>query len=512
MEFSIKSGASGKLRSACVIVGVFTPHKLTDAAKALDEAAQGYLSGILRRGDLAAKVGATLLLHHVPEVASARVLLVSLGKEADFREKQYGEAIKAAVRAAQDTGAADALCCLSEVAPPGRDIGWRVRQAALAASEAAYRFDVYKKQTEQTGKDDKKSRKPGSVLKKLAFCVEAGERPAAEAALQEGQAMAAGASFARDLGNQPGNVCTPAYLAASARTLAKEFGLDCQVLEQKKLEKLGMRALLAVAQGSREPPQFIILRYEGGKSGEKPLVLVGKGITFDSGGISLKPAADMDEMKYDMCGAAAVLGVMRTAATLALPLNLIALIPACENMPDGRATRPGDIVTSLSGQTIEILNTDAEGRLILCDALAYAERFAPEAVIDVATLTGACVVALGHVASGLFTGEEALARELLQAGEDAQDRVWRLPLWDDYQELLKSPFADMTNTGGRYGGAITAACFLSRFAKKYPWAHLDIAGTAWKSGAGKGATGRPVALLAHFLLARAQQQRERGGA
>jgi leucyl aminopeptidase len=298
-------------------------------------------------------------------------------------------------------------------------------------------------------------------------------------------------------------VCTPAYLAGQAVALAKELKLNCQVLEQKDMKKLGMHALLAVAQGSRQAPQFIVLQYQGGKSGAHPLLLVGKGITFDSGGISLKPAADMDEMKYDMCGAAAVLGVMRAAARMALPMNLVALIPTCENMPGGGATRPGDIVTSLSGQTIEILNTDAEGRLILCDALAYAERFKPEAVIDIATLTGACVVALGHVATGLFSNRDDLAQALLKAGEEALDPAWRLPLWDDYQELLKSRFADMTNTGGRHGGAITAACFLSRFAKKYAWAHLDIAGTAWKSGSNKGATGRPVSLLVSFLLQRA---------
>ncbi|MGL5633082.1 MAG: leucyl aminopeptidase, partial [Azovibrio sp.] len=300
--------------------------------------------------------------------------------------------------------------------------------------------------------------------------------------------------------NQPGNVCTPSYLAEQALQMSKTLGLECEILEREDMEKLGMHSLLSVSNGSRQPPKFIILRHMKGKAKEKPLVLVGKGITFDTGGISLKPPADMDEMKYDMCGAAAVLGTMQAAALMDLPLNLIALVPSCENMPDGNATRPGDIVESMSGQTIEIINTDAEGRLILCDALTYAERFEPEAVIDIATLTGACVIALGHIATGLFANEDALARKLLTAGEEAHDRAWHMPLWEDYQELIKSPFADMSNTGGRWGGSITAACFLSRFTKKYEWAHLDIAGTAWKSGADKGATGRPVSLLAHYLL------------
>jgi leucyl aminopeptidase len=295
-------------------------------------------------------------------------------------------------------------------------------------------------------------------------------------------------------------VCTPAHLAETALSLAAEFALDCQVLERADMEALAMNALLAVARGSHQAPKLIVVHYRGGPDGEAPLVLVGKGVTFDSGGISLKPGAEMDEMKYDMSGAATVLGTLKACATMKLPLNLSVIIPAVENMPGGDATRPGDIVTSMSGQTIEILNTDAEGRLILCDALTYAERFSPQTVIDVATLTGACVVALGHVASGLFANDDTLARDLLAASDEAHDRAWQLPLWDEYQELLKSPFADMANIGGRWGGAISAACFLSRFTKKFEWAHLDIAGTAWKSGADKGATGRPVPLLAHYLL------------
>jgi len=311
-------------------------------------------------------------------------------------------------------------------------------------------------------------------------------------------------TLARTLGNLPGNVCTPGYLADTALQIARDHALDCQIIERAEMETLGMHSLLSVAKGSRQPPKLVVVHYRGAQDAkEKPMVLIGKGITFDSGGISLKPGPEMDEMKFDMCGAASVLGTLKVVARMQLPINLTVLVPTTENMPDGAASKPGDIVTSMSGQTIEILNTDAEGRLILCDALTYAERFEPQAVIDVATLTGACVIALGHVASGLFANNDGLARDLLQAGDEAQDRAWQMPLWDEYQDLLKSNFADMANIGGRAAGSVSAACFLSRFAKKFEWAHLDIAGTAWKSGADKGATGRPVPLLAHYLLKRA---------
>jgi len=496
VEFSIKSGSPEKQRSACVVVGVFEPRKLTLPAELLDKAAKGYISDIIRRGDMEGKSGSTLLLHNVPGTLCDRVLLVGLGKEKEFREKEYCDAIHTAVKTLNETGAFDGTLFLTETGPKRRGVAWRIRQATMVAQNTVYRFDHYKSKKADI-------RRP---LRKLTFAVERrNELPPAEDALLQGNAIAEGISLARNLGNQPGNVCTPTYLADQALAMAKELGLQCQVLEREEMAQLGMHSLLSVAQGSRQAPKFIILEHKGGKAGDKPLALVGKGITFDTGGISLKPAADMDEMKYDMCGAAAVLGTMQAAARMALPLNLVALIPTCENMPGGSATRPGDIVTSMSGQTIEILNTDAEGRLILCDALTYAERFEPSAVIDVATLTGACVVALGHVATGLFANEDSLARELLAAGEEAHDRAWHMPLWDDYQDLLKSPFADMGNIGGRWGGAITAACFLSRFAKKYEWAHLDIAGTAWKSGNHKGATGRPVSLLAHYLLKQAEK-------
>lgn len=310
-------------------------------------------------------------------------------------------------------------------------------------------------------------------------------------------------TLAKDLGNLPGNICTPSYLAEQSVRLAREWKLDVKILELKDMEKLGMGSLLSVAKGSRQPPKFIVLQYLGAARKEKPVVLVGKGITFDTGGISLKPGAEMDEMKFDMCGAASVIGTLRAVAQMRLKLNVIGLVPTAENMPDGAASKPGDIVTSMSGQTIEILNTDAEGRLILCDALTYAERYKPQAVVDIATLTGACIIALGNVCSGLFSNKDALAGELLAAGLESRDRAWQLPLWDEYHEQLKSNFADVANIGGRAAGSVTAACFLSRFAKKYAWAHLDIAGTAWRSGKDKGASGRPVPLLTSFLMKRA---------
>ncbi|MGH8697629.1 MAG: leucyl aminopeptidase, partial [Burkholderiales bacterium] len=403
------------------------------------------------------------------------------------------EAVRAATGAAADTGAAEAVFYFVELPVVDHDIAWRARHAALVAAEALYRFEAMK---------SKKS--PARALKRitLALARKSGEAGAARG-LAEGRATAAGMALAKDLGNLPGNVCTPTYLADAAGKLARQWKLGVDVLERRAMEKLGMGALLSVAKGSHQPPKFIELRYRGGAKGAKPIVLVGKGVTFDTGGISLKPAAEMDEMKFDMCGAASVLGTLRAIAELELELNVVGLVPATENMPGGHASKPGDIVTSMSGQTIEILNTDAEGRLILCDALTYAERFDPVAVVDVATLTGACVVALGHVASGLYSNRDELAEELLEAGREAWDRAWHMPLWEDYQEQLKSPFADLANIGGRPAGSVTAACFLSRFADKYAWAHLDVAGTAWTSGKNKGASGRPVPLLTAFLLNRA---------
>ena len=494
MEFSIKSGSPEKQRSACVVAGVFESRKLTLPAELLDNASDGYISEIVRRGDMEGKAGTTLLLQKVPGTLSERVLLVGLGKEKDFREKEFCNAVRTAVKTLNETGAFDASIFLTELAVKKRSVAWRIRQTAMIALDATYKFDQFKSKKDEV-------RRP---LRKLTLGVERrNELALSEEALNQGIAIAQGMALAKTLGNLPPNICHPSYLAEQAQAMAAEFKLGCEILDTADMEKLGMHSLLSVARGAHQPPKLIVLSYKGAKASEKPIVLVGKGVTFDTGGISLKPAAEMDEMKYDMCGAAGVLGTMQAVAGMQLPINLTVIVPATENMPGGNASRPGDIVTSMSGQTIEILNTDAEGRLILCDALTYAERFEPDTVIDVATLTGACVVALGGVASGLFANKDSLAHELLDAGNEAHDRAWHMPLWDDYQELLKSPFADMGNIGGRWGGAITAACFLSRFTKKYDWAHLDIAGTAWKSGAEKGATGRPVPLLTHYLMQRA---------
>ena len=494
MEFSIKSGNPEKQRGACVVVGVFESRKLTPSADLIDSASQSLLSDLLRRGDMDGKAGSTLLLHNVPGTVCDRVLLVGLGKEKEFRDKAYCAAIRNTLKALRDTGAQNATIFLTEIPVAKRNTGWRIRQAAMLSLDSAYRFDQFKS----------KKNENHSKLRKLAFAVEQrSELALAEDALLQGQAIAEGMALAKTLGNLPGNVCTPTYLADTALQIAEDHAIQCEILERADMEALGMHSLLSVAKGSHQPPKLIVLQYKGGEESDKPLLLIGKGITFDSGGISLKPGEGMDEMKFDMCGAASVLGTLKAVALMKLPINLTVIVPTTENMPGGAASKPGDIVASMSGQTIEILNTDAEGRLILCDALTYAERFSPDAVIDVATLTGACVIALGHVATGLFANDDALARELLSAGDEALDRAWQMPLWDDYQDLLNSNFADMANIGGRPAGSVSAACFLSRFAKKYEWAHLDIAGTAWKSGAEKGATGRPVPMLAHYLLKRA---------
>jgi len=486
VEFSIKNGNPGKQRSACVVVGVFETRVLTEAAKTLDKNANGYISDILNNGDMEGKAGSTLLLHKVPNTVCKRVLLVGLGKKSKLHDREYRNAVQAAFNALHETGALDAVLFLIEDPVIKREISWKISHTVIMAMKSVYHPDQLKSKHEGSKQH----------LRKVTLSTTSRvDSDIGEKALQWGLATAHGMSLTKDLGNLPPNVCTPSYLAELAMKMAKTYKLKATVLEQKDMERLGMGSLLSVAQGSSQPAKLITLEYWGRKKKEKPVVLVGKGVTFDTGGISLKPAAEMDEMKYDMCGAASVLGTIAAIAQMRLPINVVGIIPATENMPGGNATKPGDIVTSMSGQTIEILNTDAEGRLILCDALTYAERYEPEVVIDIATLTGACVIALGHVASGLLSNNEELAMELLNASEQAADRAWHLPLWDDYQEQLKSNFADMANIGGRAAGTITAACFLSRFTKKYRWAHIDIAGTAWESGKKKGATGRPVPLL-----------------
>jgi len=493
VEFSIKAAPPEKLKSDCVAVPVFASGKLSAAAHELDRAAKGQLSRILKQGDFDPKPGSTLMLYGVTGVSAVRVLLVGFGKQQEVGAKEYRDGVRGAVRALADAGVEEAALYAIEVSVTQRDAGWATMHAATVALETTYRFDRLKSKS----KDNKKG------LQRMVLGVTGKQARGLDAALVRGIAIGEGVNFARDLGNLPPNICTPAYLAEQSRALGRSHKLKVSVLERKGMEKLGMGSLLSVSDGSRQPPKLITLEHRGGPKEQKPVVLVGKGITFDTGGISLKPSAEMDEMKYDMSGAGSVLGTMKAAAAMNLPLNVVGVIPTTENMPGGNATRPGDIVTSMSGQTVEILNTDAEGRLILCDALTYSERFKPAAVIDIATLTGACVIALGHVTSGLFANDDKLAHEVLAAGQTSWDRAWHMPAWEDYQEQLRSNFADMANIGGRPAGSITAACFLARFAKNFKWAHLDIAGTAWKSGREKGSTGRPVPLLTQFLMTRA---------
>lgn len=500
MEFSIKSGKPEKQRNDCVIVAVYESKKLSAAASVLDQVSGGQITAVLKHGDIDGKAGSTLLLHNLTGVTSHRTLLVGLGKESDVKESDFRKAVAASIKALAKTGAKNAASFLAEVKIKRQSLAWKVAQLAEVASDATYHFEQVKGKAR---KEDKAERR--EIEKLEVHVAQASEIKTVELALKQGLALAAGVRFAKDLGNLPPNVCTPTYLADQAKAMVKSHGLKVQVLDRAEMEKLGMGSFMGVAQGSVQPPKLIVMQHNQGKKGQKPVVLVGKGITFDTGGISLKPGAEMDEMKYDMCGAASVLGTFKAIAEMGLPLNVVGVIPTCENMPDGNAIRPGDVLTSMSGQTIEVLNTDAEGRLILCDALTYAERFEPAAVVDIATLTGACVIALGHHLSGLFSNQDSLAKELLKAGEDALDRAWHMPMLDDYQSQLDSNFADMANIGGRAGGSITAACFLSRYTKKYDWAHLDIAGTAWKSGKDKGSTGRPVPLLTQFLMNRASE-------
>jgi leucyl aminopeptidase len=492
VEFSIKQSNPEKQRSNCVVVGVYEGGKLSPAAQALDKATKHALSNLIANGDMSGKSASTLLLYKLPGVTAERVLLVGLGKAGELTNKTSVEILRATFSALNGTPAKDATLFIIDEGV-GRDATWVVRQAVFAAAESVYRADTLKSKPAKA-----------ATLKSITFATL--DKPAAmlKNVIDQAAATARGMELTKTLGNLPGNICTPTYLASKAQALAKAHkSIKTTVLGEKDIQKLGMGSFLSVTRGSEQPAKLITMEYYGADKKHKPVVLVGKGITFDSGGISLKPGAEMDEMKYDMSGAASVLGTMQAIAEMGLKLNVIGVIPACENLPSGKATKPGDIVKSMSGQTIEILNTDAEGRLILCDALTYSKKFNPDTVIDIATLTGACVIALGHVASGLFSNEEKLAQELLVAGEQAHDRAWQLPLWEDYQPLLDSNFADMQNIGGRAGGTITAACFLSRFAKDYRWAHLDIAGTAWKSGKEKGATGRPVPLLTQYLINRA---------
>ncbi|GAA5445463.1 cytosol aminopeptidase [Microbulbifer sp. NBRC 101763] len=486
MQFSAKVLDITKQRTACSIISADAKNSLTHSGKSLDKLTGGVIGKILKRGDLGTKPGSTQLIDLI-EGPSDRVLVVRAGKgaltQAEFRKL----ATTSATAAKKFKDATSYLC---ELDVDGADKSWQAQQIAMAAGLATYRFTQC--QTDA---------KPYPLSKFTVHGLERKQLKSIQSGIDIGAAQAIGSNVARELGDMPGNICTPNYLASEARALAKKHTkLTTTVLDEKKMKALGMGALLSVAKGSDQPPALIAMNYKGGKASDKPIVLVGKGITFDSGGISIKPGLAMDEMKYDMGGAASVFGVMNALLELKPSINVVGMVAAAENMPSGGASKPGDIVTSMSGKTIEILNTDAEGRLVLCDALTYAGKYKPRAVIDIATLTGACVIALGHHATGLYANNEKLAKELIKAGETTGDRAWQMPLWDEYQPSLDSNFADMQNIGGREAGSVTAACFLARFTKDYNWAHMDIAGSAWKSGAAKGATGRPVPLLVEYLL------------
>ncbi|MEX2488906.1 MAG: leucyl aminopeptidase [Pseudomonadales bacterium] len=495
MEYGTKAGNPAKARAQCIVAGIYEDNHLSATARLLDENSDGYISKIVKRGDIQGKKGQTIVLHDVSGINSPRVLLVGLGQRKDMDGARYIQVASSAINALKNTKARNALCCLLEVDVKEKDVYWKTRRLVEQFEAGSYEFN------EMRGKPPENS----IVLEGVDLQVaEKAEQKHAEDGIFDGTAVAMGVKAAKDMANTPSNICTPGWIANAARKLGRDYdAITTTVLEEKDMKKHGMGAFLSVSQGSEEPAKLIVMQYKGGKAKEAPHILVGKGITFDTGGISLKPAATMYEMIYDMCGAASVFGAMTTVAEQGLPINVIGVIAAAENMPSGKASRPGDIVKTMSGQTVEILNTDAEGRLVLCDTLTWIEKYKPATVVDIATLTGACVIALGAHATALYANEESLASNLLEAGENTGDRAWRMPLWEDYQSQLKSSFADMANIGGREAGSITAACFLARYTKKYHWAHLDIAGTSYKANSQKGATGRPVTLLTQYLMDRA---------
>ena len=496
MQITLKTGAPATLKTGCLVIGVAAGARLTGTAAALDR--DGVLARLIKRGDFEGKLGQTLLTHDLGGTSAERILLVGLGEQAKIETQCLRKALIKATQVVAETGAGDAVFAVGDLKQGGLDDYWLARHAAEAINFALYRYDATKSEKPQARRIKKiallqPESKPAKGLRDFAT------------GLKHGNAVATGVALARELANLPGNICTPTYLANQAKGLTKKYPkLKVKVLEEADMKRLGMGSLLSVSRGSVQPAKLITMQWSGGKSGDKPHALVGKGLTFDAGGISLKPGPSMDEMKFDMCGSASVFGTMVAVAELGLPVNVVGVIPSSENLPDGDANKPGDIVTTMKGLTVEILNTDAEGRLILCDALTYAERtFKPQTVIDIATLTGACVIALGAHASGMLGNDDKMAAQLSELGHLTGDRVWRLPLWDDYREQLKSNFADMANIGGREAGTITAAAFLSRFTENMRWTHLDIAGTAYKSGAEKGALGRPVSLLTQYLIEQA---------
>lgn len=503
MKFIVSSACLDAQKTACLIAGVYENRQLSPSAAYLNNLSHGFINNILNQGDLNGKPGQTLLLHAVPHVSewAQRVLLVACTEEQALNDYQYREIVRKTIVFLNSTGITDATCTLAELNVINRDTYWKIRQIIEIFMDARYQFVDFKSKPELS-----------NPTAQVTLIVSKSDLKPAEQACVEAVAIAHGIQKIKDLGNTPPNICTPSFLAKEAIALSHKFpNIKTTILEKQALEELQMGALLAVGQGSMHSPKLIKMEYRGpNQNTEQPIVLVGKGITFDTGGNSIKGAANMIGMKYDMCGGASVLATLQTIAELKLPLYVIGIIPLAENMPGSKATRPDDIVTTLSGQTVEILNTDAEGRLILCDALSYCERFNPETVIDIATLTGACVMALGRHPNGLFSNDPSLSQELLEAGKFCGDRCWELPLWEEYQENLASNFADMANIGNTpEGGAITAACFLARFTKAYRWAHLDVAGTAFRAtGKEKAATGRPVTLLVQYLLNRTNHTKQ----
>jgi len=496
MEFKAIIDAKARNDAGCAVVGVYEEGDLGIAAGQIDKQLGGLIGKLHGNGDLSGKLGEVMLLPTPAGTAAARVLLIGLGTRAAFGRKQYRKALQSAVQALAKTGAGDAAVYLALEVVADLDVQYRARAVAEVFCAQLYKIPDLK-----TGAKPKAPR-----LSSVSVAVaDARGAKAATEGLRIGAAVGSGLALSRDMANLPPNVCTPRYMATRAQRLAKDFpSIKTKILDENGIKALKMGAFLAVTQGSDQPPRLIVCEYRGAKKSTAPICLIGKGITFDSGGISLKDPPAMDEMKFDMSGGAAVLGAMRAIAELELPINLVVIVATCENMPSGGAVKPADIVTTMSGQTVEVLNTDAEGRLILCDAITYSRRFKPAAVVDVATLTGACIVALGNHFSGLMSNDDALADELESAGVRADDRAWRLPIGEEYVDQLKSNFADIANVGGREGGACTAASFLWKFAKDLQWAHLDVAGTAWLSGAQKGSTGRPVPLLVDFLINRVQ--------
>jgi len=493
MEYFTTTSNVSRRAVDCVIVGIYERGKLAAGAAEIDTASKGALKRHLKNGDVSGHLGRCVVLTDVSGVRAARVAVVGLGKFSAFDVRKYRRALAAALQAISRSKSRQILNSLTLEKTGGAGSYYLARHTAQAVGDALYRFTEMK-----SGK-----KPPAMPLKKVGMAV-AGRGDAAKAlrGANHGDAIVSGMTIAKDLGNLPANVCTPSYIARAAQKLARgNKNLQTRVLNETEMKRLGMHSLLSVTAGTKEPAKLIVMQYKG-KAGQKPVVLVGKGVTFDSGGISLKPGPGMDEMKYDMCGAAGVIGTIAAVAKLKLPINLNVVVPAVENLPSGRATKPGDVVKSMSGQTIEVLNTDAEGRLILCDALTYSRRFKPDAIIDVATLTGACVIALGHHRTAVMSNDDGLSADIVAAGLSSEDRGWPMPLGDEWAAQLKSNFADMANVGGRDGGAITAGCFLGKFTDGMNWAHLDIAGTAWKSGKLKGATGRPVPMLTEYVLGR----------